>query len=68
MNPQDTGDGHRDACSRSLARLAVLQRLREEAIEGHRTGMLHSIEHLIELEADALRQEHADSQKHPARG
>ncbi|MEJ6023935.1 hypothetical protein [Ramlibacter sp. PS4R-6] len=40
---------------KALARLATLQRLREEAREGHRPAMLDSIDKLIELEARLLR-------------
>jgi hypothetical protein len=43
-----------DPRAHGLARLAVLQRLREQAKQGHRAAMLHSIELLIEQESKAL--------------
>jgi hypothetical protein len=44
-----------DPRAQALARLATLQRMREQAKAGNRAGMLRSIEQLIEQEAQALR-------------
>lgn len=38
-----------------MARLAALQRLRDQMRDGNRESMLQSIERLIEAEANALR-------------
>jgi hypothetical protein len=43
-----------DGRAQALARLATLQRLREQALQENRTGMLKSIEQLMEQERKAL--------------
>lgn len=50
------GDGFVDARAQVLARLAVLQRMCDQAMAGNRAGVPRSIEHLIEEEAKALRE------------
>ena len=54
-----------DSRSQGFARLAVLQRLREQARAGHREAMLQSIEKLIEQETRALREHDLDNEPHP---
>jgi hypothetical protein len=48
--------------AQALARLAALQRLREQARSAHRDAMLHSIEQLIEQESRVLREHDLDDQ------
>jgi len=50
-----------DSRAQRLARLATLQRLRDQAKAGNREGMLRSIEQLIEQEARALRERDEDT-------
>jgi hypothetical protein len=52
--------------AQGFARLAVLQRLRDQAKAGHRDAMLQSIDKLIEQETRALREhdpEHDDNER-----
>lgn len=54
MTPSDPTAATDDR-SRTLARLDVLQRLRQELERHDRPAMLHSIDQLIKLESGALR-------------
>lgn len=45
----------RESRAQALARLAALQRLKEQADRGNRIAMLKSLEQLIELETGRLR-------------
>jgi hypothetical protein len=48
----------------ALARLAVLQRLRDQVRSNERSAMLQAIDHLIEAEARSLRQT-GEEEEHP---
>jgi hypothetical protein len=61
MNDSDFPDSR----AQHLARLATLQRLREQAQAGNRAAMLNSIERMIEQESRALR-EAKDTDSEPA--
>jgi hypothetical protein len=52
-----------DHRAQALARLATLQRLREQAGQANRAAMLKSIEQLIEQERKALRAEHEEDRE-----
>lgn len=41
--------------AKSMARLAALQRLRDEALKNSRTAMLKTIDAMLETETEALR-------------
>lgn len=45
----------RDEQLRVLARIAALERLRDQAVAGDRPAMLHSVEHLLKGERELLR-------------
>lgn len=51
----DRDNDFTDSRAHAFARLAVLQRLREQAKAGHRDAMLQSIDKLIDQETRALR-------------
>jgi hypothetical protein len=57
--PEHDQESHsRDVKANALARLATLQRLREQAKLGKRTAMLKSLDAMIEQEAKVLRDAH----------
>ncbi|WP_167772822.1 hypothetical protein [Ramlibacter humi] len=45
----------KDEQLRVLARIAALERLRDQAVAGDRPAMLHSVEHLLKGERQLLR-------------
>ncbi|TFZ08311.1 hypothetical protein EZ216_03895 [Ramlibacter humi] len=47
--------GMKDEQLRVLARIAALERLRDQAVAGDRPAMLHSVEHLLKGERQLLR-------------
>jgi hypothetical protein len=58
---QDTDSS--DVRANALARLATLQRLREQAKQGKRTAMLKSLDAMIEQETKVLRETHERDSK-----
>jgi len=57
MKSSDDTTSRQSMRSRALARLATLQRLREEAAAKRREAMLQSIDQLIQMEVLALRRD-----------
>ena len=49
------GTSMTDEQLRVLARIAALERLRDQAVAGDRPAMLHSVEHLLKGERELLR-------------
>ena len=62
MEEQDRDSGFRDGKAQALARLATLQRLREEMKKNNRQAMLRSIEELMAAETRLLRNLHDEKQ------
>ena len=60
---EERDSGKKDERSQVFARLATLQRLREEMKKNNRQAMLHSIEELMAAETRVLRKIRDDDEK-----